>query len=201
MIKSAANALFPLVLAILVVSSSSIFATGKDSKKSSDVATVVAHIPLPGAPASQMFLQQRSGKQYLYVDQGSNQGYTIVDVSHPTQPSVVKHVDQGKLEVVGNSLALSEAPEGESKPDSESKTIARSSRPSETVKMLDLSDPTNPRTIESFSGVTSVLADRGRNLVYIANNDGLYVVRQNRKSPQLPPCTSSDAMAANPDCK
>ena len=181
------------LLLVTVISTTLAAKKNKEDKAASDAATVVAHLVLPGAPASQMFLQQRSsGKQYLYVDQA--QGYTIVDVSHPAQPSVIKHVDEGKLQVVGNTLALSEAPEGDSK------TIARSKKPTETVKMLDMTDPANPRTIQSFSGVTSVLPDLGRNLVYIANNDGLWVVRQNRRQRQLPPCTSSDAMAANPDC-
>jgi hypothetical protein len=204
MTRISPNLSLRLAVLFVVVAALSSIAVGKDNKETKtvpDAATVVAHISLPGAAANQMFLQQTGGKQYLYVDQGANQGYTIVDVSHPTQPRMVKHVDQGNLEVVGNRLALSESPEGAPKAEGDSKTIARSTKPSETVKMLDMSDPANPRTIQSFSGVTSVLPDRGRNLLYIANNEGLWVVRQNRRAPQIPPCTSSDAMAANPDCR
>jgi len=197
---SISNRCFNLALVLVVVTALSAMAAAKDESRSkegktlSNLATVVGHIPLVGPPATQMFLQQRSGGQYLYIDQGSSQGYSIIDVSHPDKPKVIKHVDHGKLEVVGNSLALAESPQ------EDSKTIARSKPSNETVKMLDMSDPANPRIIRSFSGVTSVLADQGRNLVYIANDEGLWVIRQRRRAPQLPPCTSSDAMAANPDC-
>ena len=65
-----------------------------------------------------------------------------------------------------------------------------------TVKVLDLSDPSNPRVVLSFSGVTSTLNDEAHNLVYITNSEGLWIVRNNQAlgafaKPHA--CTSDDA--------
>ena len=64
----------------------------ESNKKSTDVpATVIAHLPLPQATGSQMFLQKDNGKNYLYVQQASKQGFMIVDVTKPDLPSLLKH--------------------------------------------------------------------------------------------------------------
>src|SRR6266849_9319633 len=61
---------------------------------------------------------------------------------------------------VGSNLALAEAPE-------QSKTVARSHRPSESVTVLDTSDPANPKAIQTFQGVTSLLQDNTRRLIFL----------------------------------
>ena len=48
------------------------------------------------------------------------------------------------------------------------------------VSVLDLSDPAHPRTIQTFYGVTSMLADDRRNLLYLTNADGLWVLHHTR---------------------
>jgi hypothetical protein len=68
------------------------------------------------------------------------------------------------------------------------------------LNVLDLSDPKHPRTIQTFSGVTSVLPDDTRQLVFIANNEGLSVL--SHKQPYIRPlCTSEDAMKSDPECR
>jgi LVIVD repeat len=177
----------------------------KDKKKdqpSPATARVVAHLPLEGPVARQMFLQAQGGKQYLYVDQGAKAGYSVVDVSKPSQPALVKHVDSGKLRVVGSGLAITETPESD-----DSKTVAKSHPPTESVKVLDTSDPANPKTVQTFNGVTSILQDNGRNLVYLTNDEGLWVLsnppeRVMMPAHKKPPCTSESAIQAMPpDCE
>lgn len=170
-------------------------------KQAGSTARVIAHLPLEGAVARQMFLQVQGGKQYLYIDQGAKQGYAVVDVTKPSSPSVVKHVEAGKLRAVGSGIAITETPEGDT-----SKTVARSHPPTESVKILDTSDPANPRTVQTFTGVTSVLQDAGRNLIYLTNDEGLWIVTSppERLQPERkkPPCTSESAIQAMPpDCE
>ena len=175
----------------------------KDKQPKAPTARVVAHLPLEGSVARQMFLQAQGGKQYLYVDQGAKEGYTVVDVTKPSQPTVVKHVDSGKLRVVGSGLAITETPEGENN----SKTVAKSHPPTESVKVLDTSDPANPKTVQTFNGVTSILQDNGRNLVYLTNDEGLWVLSNPPERVMQPerrkaPCTSESAIQAMPpDCE
>jgi len=54
-------------------------------------AKVIAHLALQEAPGSEMFLQTKeTDKQYLYVQKASKQGFTVVDVTKPRLPSLVK---------------------------------------------------------------------------------------------------------------
>ena len=174
----------------------------KDKQPAAPTARVVAHLPLEGPVARQMFLQAQGGKQYLYVDQGAKAGYTVVDVSKPSQPAVVKHVESGKLKAVGSGLAITTTPEGDT-----SKTLAKSHPPTESVKVIDTSDPANPRTVQTFEGVTSIIQDGGRNLIYLTNDQGLWVLSNPPERVMQPerkkaPCTSESAIQAMPpDCE
>src|SRR5271154_2399188 len=177
-------------------------------QKPTDVpATVIAHLPLPLATGSQMLLQKENGKQYLYVQQAAKQGFMIVDVSKPEQPSLLKRTAEsnqatsGNLEMVSPNIAIAEAPE------KTPTTLTSSSHPTETVRVLDLSDPHNPKTLETFNKVTSLLPDGGHGLIYLTNNDGLFILRYNHPSrfepaKTKPPCTSeSEIQAMPPDCQ
>jgi hypothetical protein len=169
-------------------------------------ATVIAHLPLPQATGSQMLLQKEDGKQYLYVQQAAKQGFMIVDVSKPEQPSLLKRTAEsnqattGNLQIVSPDVALAEAPE------KTPATLTSSNRPTETVRVLDLSDPRNPKTLETFNKVTSLLPDSHHGLIYLTNNEGLWILRYNRPAllepaKKKPPCDSeSEIMAMPPDC-
>ena len=174
-------------------------ALAKKPDKSAQAASVIAHVPLEGAVANQMYLQTRGEKRYLYIDQGTDQGYTVVEITKPEQPNIVKRETAGKVQVVGPDLALAEAPE-------QSKTVARSHPPTKSVTFLDTSDPANPKAIQTFQGVTSILQDSTRGLVFLTNNDGLWILQQAearmRPARKKPPCGSESAIQAMPpDCE
>jgi len=176
-------------------------------KKPTDVpATVIAHLPLPQATGTQMLLQKEEGKQYLYVQQASKQGFMVVDVSKPEKPNLLKRTAQpnqataGNLEMVAPNVAIAEAPE------KKATTLTSSNHPTETVRVLDLSDPRNPKTIQEFEGVTSLLPDGGHGLIYLTNSEGLWILRYSRAAFLEPakkkkPCDSeSEISAMPPDC-
>jgi hypothetical protein len=106
----------------------------------------------------------------------------------------------GNLEMVSPDIAIAEAPE------KTPNTLSSSNHPTETVRVLDLSDPKNPKTLETFNKVTSILPDGGRGLIYLTNNEGLWILRYSRPSQLEPakkkrPCDSESAiMAMPPDC-
>ncbi len=154
-----------------------------------------------------MLLQKEKGKQYLYVQQAAKQGFMIVDVTKPEQPRLLKRTAEsnqatsGNLEIVSPDVAITEAPE------KTPTTLTSNSHPTETVRVLDLSDPANPKTLETFNKVTSLLPDGGHGLIYLTNNDGLWILRYNHPSRFEPakekrPCTSeSEIQAMPPDCQ
>jgi hypothetical protein len=175
--------------------------------KPTDVpATVIAHLSLPQATGSEMLLQKEDAKQYLYVQQAAKQGFMIVDVSKPEHPSLLKRTAEqtqataGNLQIVSPDVAIAEAPE------KTPATLTSNARPTETVRVLDLSDPANPKTLETFNKVTSLLADGHHGLIYLTNNEGLWVLRYNRPAPlepakKKPLCDSNaEIMAMPPDC-
>jgi hypothetical protein len=85
--------------------------------------------------------------------------------------------------------------------------VTSNNHPTETVRVLDLSDPRNPKTLETFNKVTSVLADGGHGLIFVTNNDGLWILRYSRPAllepaKKKPPCDSeSEIQAMPPDCQ
>jgi hypothetical protein len=183
-------------------------ASDQPAPKPTDVpATVIAHLSLPQASGSQMMLQKEHGKDYLYVQQAAKQGYMVVDVSRPDNPKLLKREPgsnqstTGNLQMVTPTVAISEAPE------KTPETLTSGKRATETVRVLDLSDPKDPKTLETFEKVTSTLADGKHGLLYLTNNDGLYVLRYNHPWQILPektkpPCTSESVLQAMPpDCQ
>jgi hypothetical protein len=170
-----------------------------------DPVTVVAHLPLPGAPVSQIFLQGQGGMQYLYIQQASEEGFIIVDVTQ-YRPNVVNRVKlpneaSGEtLQMVGVGLAIAEAP-GAAGAESARNNLTPAKgegtlgggtggdRP-QFVRLLDLNDPATPRTLPTFDTVTSILLDDGQNLIYITNSEGLWILRHN--VPPLHPLCDSE---------
>jgi hypothetical protein len=195
------------LLSLLLFPAMQTIASEQPTSKPTDVpATVIAHLPLPQATGNQMLLQKENGKQYLYVQQAAKQGFMVVDVTKPEKPSLLKRTAEsnqatsGNLEMVSPDVAIAEAPE------KTLGTLTSTSHPTETVRVLDLSDPRNPKTLETFNKVTSLLPDGGHGLIYLANNEGLWILRYNHPSllepaKKKPPCDSnSEIMAMPPDC-
>src|ERR1700677_1711481 len=193
-----------LGLALLLSAGILLSAAEQPTPKPTDVpAVVIAHLPLPQATGSQMLLQRENSKQYLYVQQSGKQGFMIVDVSKPEQPSLLKRTAEsnqattGNLQIVSPDVAIAEAPE------KTPTTLASSNHPTETVRVLDLSDPRNPKTLETFNKVTSLLPDGGHGLIYLTNNEGLWILRYNRPpllnpAKKKPPCDSESEIMAMP---
>src|SRR5580693_4834449 len=159
--------IYPLVPSLLLLTVGLAAASEQATSRPTDVpATVIAHLPLPQATGSQMLLQKDNGKQYLYVQQAAKQGFMIVDVSKPEQPSLLKRTAEsnqattGNLQIVSPDVAIAEAPE------KTPTTLTSSNHTTETVRVLDLTDPRNPKTLETFDKVTSLLPDSRHGLIY-----------------------------------
>jgi hypothetical protein len=193
----------------LAVLFSTILASASDkSDKSTDVsATVIAHLPLPHSTGSQMLLQKQNGKHYLYVQQAGQKGFMVVDVTKPEMPALLRRTAEpnqatsGNLDMVAPGVAIAEAPE------KTPTTLTSANRPTETVRLLDLSDPHNPKTMETFDKVTSILPDGGHGLIYLTNDEGLYILRYTHPSrfepaKNKPPCDSeAEIQAMPPECQ
>lgn len=166
-------------------------AAGQDNTKSGmkEMTKVVAHIPLPGSAVRQIFYQEENGRRYLYLQQ--NVHFTVVDVTDPDSPQIVDRVKPGgKLTEVGAGLAIAVS----------SDQSGEGTVPTQTVKLMDMSDPKNPRAAKTFTGVTSMYSEDGRHLIYLANSEGLWIVKHSM-SHRLPFCTSESEENSVAQCR
>jgi len=156
----------------------------RHTKAADPLVAIVAHLPLQEGPARQMFVLEHNRKQYLYIEQVPKGGFAVVDVTDPAHPNIIKKVawpkdaPAGELQLVGSNLLLFTAQE------QSSGAAPALNLPTEFVGLLDLSDPANPQRLYGFTGVTSILADDARNLIYITNNEGLWILRQRQMQEQ-----------------
>jgi hypothetical protein len=162
----------------------------KNSKSDiTETTKVVAHIPLPGSAVRQIFFQEENGKQYLYLQQ--NVHFTVVDVTDPEKPQIVDRVASGgKLEEVGAGLAIAV----------QSDKSGEGTVPTQTVRLMDMTDPKNPHPVKTFTGVTSIYSEDGRHLIYLTNNEGLWTVKHSVRR-RLPFCTSESEENSVVQCR
>lgn len=165
---------------------------------------VAGHLELSGIRAQHMFLQQRGDKYYLFIRRVDKNDFAIVDVTDPSKPVLVernalKEPPGAEVEMPepGSALAIAFVPD---KSPGSGASASTGKLPTETINLVDLSDPKKPKTIRTFKGVTSVATDQGRKLVFIANDEGLWVVSHHRNRP-LPFCTSESEISPMPDCR
>jgi hypothetical protein len=133
---------------------------------------VIAHFPLSAGIVTQLTTGTHWRKYYLYVDHGPAGPVTVLDVTNPAAPvpagqlDVPKQEAGGKLSTIVGSAALITSP---------SEPTERSI--DQTVTILSFADPEHPAVARQFLGVTSMLKDTSRGLIYLANSDGLWVLR------------------------
>lgn len=173
-------------------------AKSKSKKAADPLAAVVGHLALP-APASHLLSADEGRRHYLLVDQDSKEGFIVVDVTDPSQPTIVKHVawpsqaSKGEVRLMTASLALTSA--------SENSETANS--PTQSMNLLDLRDPANPKTIKNFTGVTGTLVDETRSLMYVTNAEGLWVLKYKpQQDPASNPfgCPTDGSTNTDPNC-
>jgi len=191
-----------LVVSILAFALGFTAKTARTAQQAQEQIKVAGHVELPGINVQHMYLQQRGDKYYLFLRRVDKNDFAIADVTDPTKPVLVdrnalKEPSGGQVEMPASGSALAIA----FVPDSNSGTAASAAKlPTETIHLVDLSDPKRPKTIRTFKGVTSVATDDGRKLVFLVNNEGLWVVSHHRNRP-LPLCTSESEITSMPECR
>lgn len=143
---------------------------------------VMAKLPLKDMKVNEIISQDWEGKNYLYLHQPREDTYAMVDVTNPEKPALVSRsafkISAPEGPVGASPLAISTLREGSQVP---------AELPTQTVNFWDISNPTNPKTIKTFKGVTSMYPDDARKLVYLVNDEGLWIVKHRNLRP-VPLC-------------
>lgn len=166
---------FSVAIFCLLPSASAAQQGGPDS----DAILVRSRLALPGGPVQEMFLGKSGGRDYLYISQAHQAGYVVVDVTDDRHPTIIKEITLSRdskdesLEMIGAGLGIAGRPDNLSQ---SSPAIQQVSTPPQFVRLLDLSNPSHPRTLKTFDGVTSMVLDDRQNMIYLANGDGLWIL-------------------------
>ena len=191
------------ILTLIVALAPSTAAKHRAVRPRVESVTVIAHVALPGTPASQIFLHERGDKQYLFIGDNSERHFTVVDVTEPNEPNIIETTapphdsSNGELETVGGGLPLTKA----AAEDSRAVAGRTSNQP---VSVLDLIEPANPRKVQGFSAINSILSDDRRNLIYITNSEGLWVLMLEQELPVASKrhgCSTDDAFNEFANCQ
>jgi hypothetical protein len=97
----------------------------------------------------------------------------ILDVTNPAAPAAAGELDVpeqaagGVLSAIVGTAALMTA----------STPISTQTPPAQTVTVVNFADPEHSTVVRRFSGVTAILKDSARDLIYLAGSDTLWVLR------------------------
>jgi hypothetical protein len=157
-----------------------------------------------------MFLQPLGDHYYLYLHRSAAQAFALVDVTRPEKPVLVesetlKEGPGARVEMVKSEavLAVSVSPEGGGAANGGGHlptAAAEEKVASQTVRLIDLSDPRHPRVINTFMGVTSMAQDDSRRLLFLVNTEGLWVIAHPEVH-VVPACGTRDTLMIEPNCQ
>jgi hypothetical protein len=151
----------------------------KDKKKKpppkdpQDAIEVVGHVPAYGGPVIRFLTTQHYSSYYLYVEHEGGKDVTLIDISKTAQPVVLADMPaapgggSASIFVVTGTAALT----------TEQTTNAPVAAP-QTIRIMDFSDPKQPKIAREFAGVTAMSRDDGRGLIFVANPDGIWILHQ-----------------------
>jgi hypothetical protein len=167
-----------LGLALLAVLTAWVPSLSAKSKKApppepKDEIKVVGHIPLTDGPVKRFFETQHYSSYYLYAEHEAGGNVTLIDVTKTSRPAVLADVayapnsGSGSLSVVAGTAALVT-----------SEAASSTAAPPQTVRIMDFSDPRNPKVAREFTGVTAMSRDDRRGLIFVANAEGIWILQQ-----------------------
>jgi hypothetical protein len=139
-----------------------------------DEIEVVGHIPLTGGPVKRFLATQHFSSYYLYAEHENGGNLTLIDITKTDQPAVLADLASApngassNLTVVAGTAALV----------SSEPAASTAVQAPQTIRIMDFSDPQNPKVAREFTGVTAMSKDGGRGLIFVANADGIWILQQ-----------------------
>lgn len=129
---------------------------------------VIAHIPLSGRTVVHLTTGTHWRRDYLYLDRGSGSPVAVFDVTHPaalkeTGIPAIPSPDVRDITAWWGVRCWSRPPLQASGP--------------QVVTIMSFGDSAHPRVVQKFSGITAILKDDSRGLLYLVDPDGLWVLR------------------------
>lgn len=138
-----------------------------------DQIEVVGHVALASSAVKRVIPTQHYSSYYLYAEHADGK-LTLIDVTKETEPVVLGDVTSAPNAASGSLAAVA----GTAALVSSGPAPASADEAPQTLTIMDLSDPKNPKIARQFTGVTAVSKEGGRGLIFLANADGLWILRR-----------------------
>jgi hypothetical protein len=167
----------PFLAALILISSTGLVAPWAHAKskkaKGSPKETgiyVISHLELPDAAVSNIQASDDLGRYTIELT--GAEGVTMVDVNNPERPELVRPaqlpsgLEHSSTRVrAGNTALLSATEDPSAKADPQ------------LITLVSFSDAAQPKTIKQFLGVTAIWIDQTRELVYMTDSSGLWILQ------------------------
>jgi hypothetical protein len=143
--------------------------SGAKTTPNNDQIEVIGHIAFDGTGVTQVMTGEHWRRNYLYLNSADK--ITVVDVTSGGHPSIASEYHQAlpatdaQVQViVGNAALLTDA-----RPEANVPHL---------VSIMSFADAAKPAVVRQFTKVTGFLNDSRRGLIYVVNNEGLWILRQ-----------------------
>ncbi|HWE51234.1 MAG TPA: hypothetical protein VG273_15685 [Bryobacteraceae bacterium] len=140
-----------------------------------DRITVAAYIPITDGTITGFAATQHLSGTYVYAQRANGEPATLINVTKPETPQVVaaEVPASNYVALTGTAALTTDAP-----------PVA--APPAQTLRIMDFSDPANPKEVRKFEGVTAVQRIAG-GLIMLANPEGIYILSEHHQKPAARP--------------
>ena len=140
-----------------------------DSAQPQDQIVVEAHVANADGAITRFVATRHYNRSYIYVERAAGQPVTLLDITNPSRPEVLSKAawpaPSGDLLAVAGTAALAgDAP-------------VEKAATSQTIRIMDFSDPANPKVTKQFDRVTAIEKAAG-GVILLANRDGIWILSQ-----------------------
>jgi hypothetical protein len=142
----------------------------KPALPNNDQIEVIGHIAFDGTGVTQVMTGEHWRRNYLYLN--SPEKITVVDVTRGGRPSIASEYHHQALPatvaqvqvIVGNAALLADT-----RPETNVPHL---------ISVMSFADPARPTVVRQFTKVTGYLNDSHRGLIYVVNNEGLWILHE-----------------------
>ena len=146
----------------------------KTPAKPKDQIEVVGHVRLNSGVVKRFFPTKHYSSYYLYIEYESGDVVTLLDVTQARAPVVLADIPIAR----GGGAATLVAAAGTSGLVADNSHVSQPTTGPQTVRIMDFSNPNDPKVAREFAAVTAIQRDVQRGLVFLAADDGLWILHE-----------------------
>ncbi len=171
-IVSFPTGLFLIITAVSIPSAVAAKNKVKSDAGAQDRIDILANVAATGGPITRVTMTQHYSRSYLYLEHASH-ALTLVDVTDARHPSIIANMvlppsEAGSILTAAGETALVS-----------SEAVQTASTQSRSMSIVSFADPAHPQTVKQFANVTCTALDEHRGLIFVANDEGLWILHRN----------------------